>query len=69
MTRRVRLPAGRDASSRAATSMVTEGLNTAIAAGATPRTILVRGDAAYWAGPIVAAVVKAGALVLVHDRP
>ena len=58
----VRLRAGRAASSRAAASMVTEALNTAIAAGATPRTMLVRGDSAYCAGAIVAAVVKAGAL-------
>jgi hypothetical protein len=56
------LRAGRAASSRGAASMVTEALNTAIAAGATPSTILVRGDSAYCAGTIVTAVVKAGAL-------
>jgi hypothetical protein len=58
----VRLRAGRAASSRAAASMVTEAITTAIAAGATPRTMLVRGDSAYCAGTIVAAVVTAGAL-------
>jgi DDE family transposase len=57
----VRLRAGRAASSRAAASMVTEALSTAIAAGATAPTILVRGDSAYCAGAIVAAVVQAGA--------
>jgi hypothetical protein len=58
----VRLRAGRAASSRGAASMVTEALNTAITAGATPATILVRGDSAYCAGTIVTAIVKAGAL-------
>jgi hypothetical protein len=57
----VRLRAGRAASSRGAASMVTETLNTAIAAGATAQTILVRGDSAYCAGTIVTAVVAAGA--------
>jgi hypothetical protein len=41
--------------------MVTEGINTATAAGAHPTRILVRGDSAYCAGKVVAAVVKAGA--------
>jgi hypothetical protein len=58
----VRLRAGRAASSRGAASMVTEALNTAITAGATPQTILVRGDSAYCSGTIVSAIVKTGAL-------
>ena len=41
--------------------MVTEAVNTAIEAGANPATILVRGDSAYCAGKLIAAVVKAGA--------
>src|SRR3954452_3009858 len=45
----VRLRAGRAASSRGATSMVTEALNTANTAGAIPQNILVRGDSAYCA--------------------
>jgi hypothetical protein len=57
----VRLRAGRAASSRGAASMVTEALNTAIAAGATPNTILLRGDSAYYIAAVVAAVVNAGA--------
>lgn len=57
----VRLRAGRAGSSRGAASMVTEAINTAIAAGADPANILVRGDSAYCAGKIVTAVVKAGA--------
>lgn len=57
----VRLRAGRAGSSRGATSMVVEALNTAVAAGARPQTILVRGDSAFCAGKVVAAVVKAGA--------
>jgi Transposase DDE domain group 1 len=57
----VRLRAGRAASSRGAASMVTEALNTAIAAGATAPTMLLRGDSAYCTGPIVSAVIKAGA--------
>jgi hypothetical protein len=57
----VRLRAGRAGSSRGAASMVTEAINTAIAAGATAANILVRGDSAYCAGKVVAAVVKAGA--------
>jgi hypothetical protein len=58
----VRLRAGRVASSRGAASMVTEAINTATAAGATAQHILVRGDSAYCAGTIVAAVVNTGAL-------
>jgi hypothetical protein len=57
----VRLRAGRAGSAKGATSMVTEAITTAKAAGATPRNILVRGDSAYCNGKVVAAVVKAGA--------
>ena len=57
----VRLRAGRAGSARGAASMVTEAINTAIAAGAQAQDVLVRGDSAYCAGKIVAAVVKAGA--------
>jgi hypothetical protein len=57
----VRLRAGRAGSARGAASLVTEAINTALAAGAQAPTILVRGDSAYCAGTVVAAVVKAGA--------
>jgi Transposase DDE domain group 1 len=57
----VRLRAGRAGSAKGAASMVTEAINTAVAAGADPANILVRGDSAYCAGKVVAAVVKAGA--------
>jgi len=57
----VRLRAGRAGSARGAASLLTKALNTAKAAGATPQNILVRGDSAYCAGKIVAAVVKTGA--------
>jgi Transposase DDE domain group 1 len=57
----VRLRAGRAGSAKGATSMVTEAVNTAIEAGAEPGKILVRGDSAFCAGKIIAAVVKAGA--------
>lgn len=57
----VRLRAGRAASSRGAASMVTEALNTAITAGATPDSILVRADSAYYAGTIITAIIKTGA--------
>ena len=57
----VRLRAGKAGSSRGATSMVVEAINTAIEAGATPENILVRGDSAYCAGKTIAAIVKAGA--------
>ena len=57
----VRLRAGRAGSSRGATTMVAEAINTAVEAGAEPGSILVRGDSAYCAGKIIAAVVKAGA--------
>lgn len=57
----VRLRAGRAGSAKGATSMFTEAINTAIAAGAQPHNILVRGDSAYGNGKTVAAVVKTGA--------
>jgi Transposase DDE domain group 1 len=57
----VRLRAGRAGSAKGAASMVTEGINTAIAAGAKAQDILVRGDSAYCSGKVIAAVVKAGA--------
>jgi hypothetical protein len=57
----VRLRAGRAGSSRGAASMLTEAVNTAIEAGARAGTIVVRGDSAYCAGKVIAAVVKAGA--------
>jgi hypothetical protein len=57
----VRLRAGRAGSAKGATSMVTEAITTAKAAGAKPENILVRGDSAYCGGKVVAAVVKAGA--------
>jgi Transposase DDE domain group 1 len=57
----VRLRAGKAGSSRGATSMVTEAINTAIEAGARPENILVRSDSAFCAGKVIAAVVKAGA--------
>ena len=57
----VRLRAGRASSAKGAASMVTEAINTAIAAGAHAEHILVRGDSAYCSGKVVAAVVKAGA--------
>ncbi|HEY3604987.1 MAG TPA: IS1380 family transposase [Sporichthyaceae bacterium] len=57
----VRLRAGRAGSAKGATSMVTEAITTAKAAGAKPENILVRGDSAYCGGKVVTAVVKAGA--------
>jgi len=57
----VRLRAGRAGSAKGAASMVTEAINTAKAAGAQAQHLLVRGDSAYCAGTIVAAVVKADA--------
>jgi hypothetical protein len=57
----VRLRAGRAGSARGAASMVAEALSTAVAAGADPANILVRGDSAYCSGKVVTAVVKAGA--------
>jgi len=57
----VRLRAGRAGSSKGAASMLTEAINTAIEAGAQPQRILVRGDSAFCAGKIIAAIVKAGA--------
>jgi hypothetical protein len=58
----VRLRAGRAGSAKGAASMVTEAIHTATAAGAPPSAILVRGDSAYCAGKVVAAVVKTGAM-------
>lgn len=57
----VRLRAGRAGSGRGAASMLVEAINTAVAAGARPGDILVRGDAAYCSGKVVAAVVTTGA--------
>jgi Transposase DDE domain group 1 len=57
----VRLRAGRAGSSKGATSMIVEAINTAIEAGAQPQHILVRGDSAYCAAKVIAAVMKAGA--------
>ncbi len=57
----VRLRAGKAGSSRGAASMITEAINTAIEAGASPETILVRGDSVYCGAKIIAAVLKAGA--------
>jgi Transposase DDE domain group 1 len=57
----VRLRAGRAGSSRGATSMLVEAINTAIEAGAQPQHILVRADAAFYGAKVIAAVVKAGA--------
>jgi hypothetical protein len=65
----VRLRAGRAGSSRGAAGMLTEAINTAVAAGAQPQNLLVRGDTAYCSGKVFAAVVKAGARFLVRDRP
>jgi hypothetical protein len=57
----IRLRAGRAGSSKGAASMLTEAINTAKAAGAQAGKILVRGDSAYCAGTVIAAVIKAGA--------
>jgi hypothetical protein len=57
----VRLRAGRAGSCKGAASMLIEAVNTATAAGAQARNILVRGDSAYCSGKVVAAVVKTGA--------
>nr|WP_091192772.1 IS1380 family transposase [Micromonospora narathiwatensis] len=57
----VRLRAGRAGSAKGAASMLTEGINTAIACGADPAKILVRGDSAYCSGKVITAVVKAAA--------
>ena len=57
----VRLRAGKAGSSRGAAGMVTEAINTAVAAGAQPGNILVRGDYAFCSGKVVTTVVKAGA--------
>jgi hypothetical protein len=57
----VRLRAGRAGSSKGATSMIVEAINTAIEAGAPPQHIIVRGDSAYCGAKVIAAVMKAGA--------
>jgi hypothetical protein len=57
----VRLRAGRAGSSKGATSMIVEAINTAVEAGATRKNILIRGDSAYCAGKTIAAIVKAKA--------
>jgi hypothetical protein len=57
----VRLRAGKAGSSRGATSMIVEAINTAVEAGADTANILVRGDSAYCAGKTITAIVKAGA--------
>jgi hypothetical protein len=57
----VRLRAGRAGSAKGAASMLTEGINTAVAAGAIAANVLVRGDSAYGNGNVIAAVVKTGA--------
>jgi Transposase DDE domain group 1 len=46
---------------KGAASMLTEAINTAVEAGAQPRSIPVHGDSAYCAGKVIAAVVKAAA--------
>ena len=58
----VRLRAGRAGSARGAAGMVTEAINTAVAAGARPGSMVVRGDSAFCSGKTVTAVVKAGAV-------
>ncbi len=67
----VRLRAGKAGSGRGAASMVTEAINLALAAGAKPATILVRGDSAYGYSDVIAAVLRAGAkfsFVLTKNR-
>jgi hypothetical protein len=56
----VRLRSGKAGSSRGATGMVVEAINTAIEAGADPGRILVRGDSAYCSGKTIKVIVKAG---------
>jgi hypothetical protein len=57
----VRLRAGKAGSGRGAASMVTDAINLAVAAGAAPGNILVRGDSAYGYNDVIAAVLRAGA--------
>ena len=67
----VRLRAGKAGSGRGAASMVTEAINTAVAAGATPGNLLVRGDSAYGYSDVINAVLRAGAkfsLVITKNR-
>jgi hypothetical protein len=51
----VRLRAGRAGSAKGTASMVTEAINTATAAGAWAKNIVVRGDCAYCSGKVIAA--------------
>jgi hypothetical protein len=57
----VRLRAGRAASAKGAASILTEAITTALAAGAQPATLLIRGDSAYGNGKVITAVVNTGA--------
>ncbi|MGI5182325.1 IS1380 family transposase [Dactylosporangium sp. CA-152071] len=57
----VRLRAGRAASAKGAASILTEAINTAVAAGAQPGNLLIRGDSAYGNGKVITAVRNAGA--------
>lgn len=57
----VRLRAGRAASAKGAASILTEAINTALAAGAQPGKLLIRGDSAYGSGKAITAVLNAGA--------
>lgn len=57
----MRLRGGNAGSSRGAASLLAEALNTAKAAGATG-TMVVRADSAYYAGAVVSAARRAGAL-------
>jgi hypothetical protein len=65
----VRLRAGRAGSSKGAASMVAEGINTAVAAGAQAQNILVRGDSAFCSGKVVAAGACQGDCVTVLVGP
>ena len=64
----VRLRAGRAGSGRGAASMLVEAINTAVAAGARPGDILVRGDAAYCSGKVITRGGHRRRRVLVHDH-
>jgi hypothetical protein len=57
-----RLRAGRAGSAKGAASLVAEAITTAVAAGAHPARILVRGDSAYGNRQVIATVRKAGAM-------
>ncbi|MFC5101899.1 IS1380 family transposase [Kibdelosporangium philippinense] len=58
----IRLRAGNAGSARGAARLLTQALNTAKAAGARAGRILVRGDSAYYAGTVVSAARRAGAM-------